>query len=179
MRTYKDIADILRYCVDHHKFLNKTGYGAHGYKFIRKDDGSKIPFEITKGFKIFSFNAFKDTVTIDQLITAYTFDGQIKQTITSTLYLTDLLAINVYDDKTDFISLSSIDFTYIVNHKDTEIICLTEWTTESYGPLRASWISDRPNIDEILDGIINRKTKLPKRRRLIDLDCDIGDKYGN
>lgn len=160
--------------MDTHLFINKNGYGAHGYKFFRQEDGTRIPFEITKGFKIFNFNTYEDNVSIDQLMTAYTFDGKTKQVVHSVLYLKDLLSIEVYDDKTDFISLSSIDFTYIINHKDSEIRMLSEWMNEDPGIRRARWVSSRPDIDNVLDNVSYRKKNIAsKRQRVIDMEFDL------
>jgi len=171
MKICRDVPAILSYILDNHKFLDKNGYGAHAYKFIRQSDGIRIPFEITKGFRIFDFAFHSDTLVIDQLLAKHTFGGKVKQILSSKLYLQNLIAINVYDDKADFISLSSIDFTYIANHKDAEIKMLCEWINNDPGIRRASWTNS--TIDKkILDSILKPKPVRIKRQRMIDLEFD-------
>lgn len=129
------------------------------YKMLRKPNGLRVPFEETRGFKILKFDTpGENAVTITQFASGYAFKGQFKHTMTSTIYLQDLVLINVYDHRAEFFSTSSIDFTYITLEKGVNIQLINEMINDDAGIIRAQWVHQDENIDRILDEIsVGRK----------------------
>lgn len=164
MKTFDKLEEIVDFMLRKHKGLRDSFGGVTCYKSLRKPDGKRIPFEESRGFKIVKFTATgENTLSINQLATGYQFRGEKKHTMTSNLFLQDLVLINVYDLRAEFFSTSSIDFTYIVQDKDvnTKVQMLHEWINEDNGIIRAQWTHKDENIERLLDEIsVGRKVQV-------------------
>lgn len=162
MKVCDNLNDIVDFILRKHKTLRGSFGGATCYKMLRKPDGTRIPFEESRGFKIIKFTVMGDnTLNINQLAAGYQFKGEQKHTMSSHLFLQDLVLINVYDHRAEFFSTSSIDFTYIVQDKGVNVQMLHEWVNEDNGIIRAQWTHKDENIERLLDEIsVGRKVQV-------------------
>lgn len=174
MKRCETIQEVMEYILRNHRAL-KSGSGFHGYKFFRKADGSRIPFESVDGFRIFNFECDKTSLRVDQMASGFEYRGKQRVQQSSRLWLTDLVMINVYSHSAEFFSQSSIDFSYIEKTFDSEIELLSEWTRNVVPVLRAQWVAKDNDIDRILDDLaLGRKIKTAEHRvRFIDMDDDL------
>ncbi len=173
MKRYETLGEIVEFILRRHRCIKKIGAGATAYKFLRRRDGRRILFEISKGFKIFEFGVHdENTLVINQLAAGYAFKGKKKHVFSSSLYLQDLVVVNVYDHKADFFSWDSIDFSYIENDFAVDIQMLQEWINNETGIIRAQWIGKDKDVEKILDeiGCGSKIIITPDKKRLIDMN---------
>lgn len=147
--TLEEIVDFMR---KRHPGIKAT-QGCYAMKMLRTANGSRIPFEETKGFRLIDFHVMENALIIDQLAAGMAFRGKHSVTMSSRLILQDLVLINVYDHQTDFFSRENIDFTYIEKTQDAEAQLLAGWENLSKGDIRAQWTRNDPDIDSLLDQV--------------------------
>jgi len=171
MKKFDDLEKLIQFILRKHPDLKSTRSGVRAWKMLRKPNGTRMPIESMQGFKIINFNIFDENIlTIEQLAAGYGFHNKIKQTLSSILYLRDLAVINVYDQKTEFYSLDSIDFVYAINSYESKIIMMQEWFEKEQPILRGQWTSSDGKVEKILDEIsVGRSiVQSEESRRLID-----------
>jgi len=171
MKKYDTIDKIVKFMMRKHPDVKSTRQGVNAWKFLLKSNGTRIPFESSRGFKIIEFDVFdNDTLIIEQAAFGYEFHSQVKSTDSSRLYLTNLAVINVYDHKTEFYSFDTIDFVYIVNSYESKIVMLQEWIDHEPSILRAQWTSPDSRVEQLLNEIsVGRSVvQAESPRRLID-----------
>lgn len=149
MKHFDTLDDILVFMKKKHKDVNTPRKGCYAIKMLRNAVGVRVPFEEMKGFRIHDFHVFDDAVVIDQIARSEFKKNDI-HTVSSRLFLLDLIMINVYDHQTDFYSRDSIDFVYIENSIDSKAQMLVAWENPTPGPLRAQWVRNDPQIDRLL-----------------------------
>lgn len=172
MKSCETIEEIVKFMKSRH--FSDPKQAMYGVKSLRKKNGKRMAFEVVTGFKMNNFEAYEDTRTliIDHHSHGYEYKGQKKHTTSWRLYLHDLSVINVYDHKTEFFSMASIDFTYLQDDNDSQIERMQEWINSHAGIIRAQWLAKNRDVDRILDGI-NGDLYLSEQdtgRRHIDLD---------
>lgn len=156
MKVYENLSDIVEYIKrKHSSFLNKKSLGVECCKFVRTKKGRRIPFETSRGFRIFEMEANEEfnQIHIEQLALGLTMKGQHKCTMSSILTLSNLQLINVYDYMTEFYSVNGIDFTYIhncsTNQDAVAMRVLHEWINGDPGIVRACWLPKNTTLDKI------------------------------
>lgn len=162
--------DVVEYITKKHSHLQSMK-GVYALKLLRQADGSRIPFEEMSGIRIKKFTIFtNNTLILEQHSHGYTYKNQNIQNFDARLYLSNLAMINIYDYSAEFLTIDSIDFTYIEQSKEARVVMMSEWINEEPGILRAQWFMD-DDIDKILDrvGLRNRTRRLVASRNL-DLD---------
>ncbi len=60
----------------------------------------------------------------------------------STIHLTDLIMVNVYDHSAEFISKSSIDLYYAETTYNAKVVLMSSWINKTQDILRAQWFCD-------------------------------------
>ena len=173
MKRFDVLADLVPYIIRKHPFIRSTRSGVEAYKFFRKPDGRRIPFEHMNGFRIFDMGAYdSNTLVIDQLAAGYTFRNHNKCTVSSKLFLTNLALVNVYDSRAEFFSWDSIDFSYVENNHMTSIHMLHEWQRGDPGILRAQWVCENDSVDKLLErlGIGTQDVRMSYGPRMIDME---------
>lgn len=173
MKRYETLEEIVEFILRRHPCLKRLGAGATAYKFLRRKDGSRIPFEISRGFKIYNFGVYdENTLVVKQLASGYAFKGKKKHVFSSDLYLQDLAIVNVYDHRADFFSWNSIDFSYIENDFMVDIQMLQEWINNDIGVLRAQWVEKNKDVEKILDeiGCGSKIIIGSSKKRLLDMN---------
>lgn len=173
MKRFDTLGDLVPYVQRKHPFTRSTRSGVEAYKFLRRPDGSRIPFEHMNGFRIFDMGAYDNkTLVIDQIAAGYTFRKHNKCTVSSKLFLTSLAVVNIYDLRAEFFSWDSIDFTYLENQHMTSIHMLHEWMRGDPGILRAQWVCENNSVDKLLDrlGVGNHMSHMTYGPRLIDME---------
>lgn len=134
--------------------MNARQKGVHGFKILRKPSGQRLLFEEIHGWRIFKHKVHDETtLVIQSLATGLLFKGNLEVRASSTLFLHDLMVVNVYDHRAEFFSGSSIDFAYVEADYAVELQLLTEWVNEDPGVLRAQWLTPNDDYDRILDEI--------------------------
>lgn len=175
MRRFNALNDLVPYILRKHPFLGSTRGGVEAYKFIRKLDGRRIPFEHMHGFRIFDMGAFdQNTLVVDQIAAGYEFKKHKKCTVSSKLFLTNLALVNIYDVRAEFFSWDSIDFSYVENEHMTSIHMLHEWQRGDPGILRAQWICENDSVDKLLErlGVGDQDVLMSYGPRLIDMETE-------
>ncbi len=175
MIKFETLDDLIKFIKNHHKCLQVSRSGAYGMKFIRKPDGKRIMFEEIRGFKIFDFESVEEnSLRISQLACGYALKGKIKHTMSSVLFLSDLVLINVFDHAALFFSRSSIDFGYVENEFCADMEHLSEWLHNLPGIVRGRWESKDPELEKIINEIgLGRKViEIEKFARGIDFECE-------
>lgn len=177
MKTYNTLNEIVAYIQNKHPSISSVpGGGVNGWKLLRQPDGTRIPVEAMEGFKIVKFEIHNEnTLIITQLASGYTFKGGYKHTQSSTLFLRDLVVVNVHDHCAEFLSSSSIDFSYVINNHDAKVQMLHEWIHADPSTVRASWHHRDKNVERILDEIsCGRKVAIRRqsKRRHINMDLE-------
>lgn len=166
MKNFTSLEDVIKFMFNKHRNINSPAHGVTGYKFLRKPDGSRLLFEQVKGFRIFRhFIHSERDLTLETMGTGILFKKNIKITVSSHLFLSNLAVINVYDHRTEFFSANSIDFAYIENEYSAEVQMMQEWLSKDAGQLRGQWLAK----DEIVDKILNEIS--------ISRHMDLSDKY--
>lgn len=146
--------------------------GVYCLKLWRHRDGTRIPIEIMNGVRIKEFTIYnEDTLIIQQHSHGTQFLNQSTHSFDATLYLPDLVMINVYDYSAEFLTNFGIDFVYLDQTKEAKIVMLAEWIHDVPKNLRAQWFKDE-ETERLLSGIgIGRKVHRPVlARRHLDLE---------
>jgi hypothetical protein len=134
--------------------VNARQAGVHGFKMIRKPSGRRLLFEEIHGWRIFKHKVHDETTLVIQtMASGLLFKGNQEVRSSSTLFLHDLMVVNVYDHMAEFFSGSSIDFTYMEADRAVEQKLLTEWVNQDAGVLRAQWLTPKDDYDRILEEI--------------------------
>jgi len=154
MKRIETIQGIVEYLLHRHPQVRQTtGGGVSCFKTIKKKDGTRSIFETTSGFRIIKYDIIDDnSLTIDQLASGYHFKGSHKVVQTSKLFLTDLIAINVYDYRAEFFSFG-IDFVYLVKDPSSKTQLMNDWVNQETGILRAQWVHKDEDVEKMLDEI--------------------------
>lgn len=164
MKQCKCLSEIVDFIRSKHRNIADRGKGVTGYKILRKPSGQRILFEEIKGWRILKFDVHKENcLSIDTFAAGLQFRGKSEIKSSSRMFLDDLLIINVYDNSAEFLTLSSIDFSYIESDYKVEIQVLTEWVNSNPGIIRAQWVSPVEDYDKIIDyatGLNERKVLL-------------------
>lgn len=150
LKKFDNIDDIVKFMLIKHKSVTLQKFGFIGYKLLRKPSGRRIVFEEIKGFRILKHSVFDNDLIIQSMASGLSFRKETKMVVESTLFLTDLALINVYDNRSEFFSNSSIDFSYIMNDYSSGITVTSEWLNNKVGELRGQWIAKNSIIEEIL-----------------------------
>lgn len=178
MKICDSLSEIIQFIKHRHPYISQTKGGVYAMKLLRRNDGSRIPFEEMNGFKIFNMLPFGENgLVVESLAAGYAFKGSFKHTVSSKLFLHNLAVINVYDHKTEFYSIKGIDFVYIENTYDSQVQMLQEWIDNDPGILRAQWCHNNTEIEKILHEIsvgarVERQISSP---RLLDLNHSFSD----
>ncbi len=139
---FKTLEDTLKYIEKNHPYINGRN-GVYCLKLWRQSDGTRLPIEETKGVRIRSLNVFnKNTVVIQLMSHGTAFQGRAMHTFDSTLYLPDLVMVNVYDYGTEFWSNARMDFSYTQQTKESKLVMLAEWIHDAPRNLRGQWFRD-------------------------------------
>jgi len=176
MKTYDTIDQIINYIVKKHRTIkDPTKHGVHGLMMLRKANGSRVIFGEIKGFRIFDWHTADNLLTIDCMSVGYAMKGLHKIQQSSRLLLQDLAIINVYDHCAEFLSELGVDFAYTVNEYAAEMQHLHEWINEEPGILRARWINNNNDTQELLDRLSSgRKIReVEIEGRQVDMDFDL------
>lgn len=165
MKILETLNDVVDFIIRKHSGLRGNGPGAHLYKFLKQADGTRIPIEQSSGFKVIKFTAFKENcLSIVSHASGFAFKGNAKQISSSTLFLQNLILINIYDNRAEFLSSIGIDFVYIVDEFSSNIQLLNEWINDIPSTVRARWIYKDNDVDALLDEIsIGRKVHVTKK----------------
>ncbi len=171
MKTLSSLEEVVDFIKKKHSAINKPGNGVYGLKFLRKSDGKRVMFEEIQGLKLFDWKISGTELIIHQLAVGFEFKGKTKKhTLSSTLFLRDLVMINIYDHCAQFFSHESIDFAYVEDEYIAHVEHLIEWMNDGDGGsiLRAQWISPDKNIDRLLEEIsigrtVEKKVNLPRQ----------------
>lgn len=154
MKRCTTLDEIVEYIQRKHRNVNARQKGVHAFKMLRKPSGQRILFEEIHGWRIFKYKVYDDTtLVINTLAVGLQFRGSQEVRASSTLFLHDLVVVNVYDQRAEFFSASSIDFAYVEADYAVEQQLLTEWVNEDPGVQRAQWLTPNKDYDRILDEI--------------------------
>ncbi len=154
MKRCTTLDEIVEYIQQKHRNVNARQKGVHGFKMFRKPSGQRILFEEIHGWRIFKHNVYDEsTLVISTLAVGLQFRGKQEIRASSTLFLHDLMVVNVYDQRAEFFSASSIDFAYVEADYAVEQQLLTEWVNNDPGILRAQWLTPNEDYQRILDGL--------------------------
>ena len=173
MKQCENIDSIISYMLTHHKFISQSKGGGYGLVLLRKHNGSRIIIQEMKYFRIFSYKIMNEnSVIIQNIITGFSFKGNHKQSASSSLFLHDLVQINVYDHSSHFISRSGVDFAYLEENQSASMQALQEFIHESPRAVRATWTDQNTAEDDMLDAITfgRRRAVADPYRRNIAVD---------
>lgn len=173
MQKCATLQDTVSFILKHHKEVRGLGGGCIAWKFLRRRDGTRIPIEESRGFKILQFHVTEDedAITIQQFAAGFALDSK-RVTMSSSLFLQDLMVINVYPDKAEFFSLASIDFIYLTKPHGSPVYLQKE-IDGSKDVLLAQWCKDDDRVERLLEEIsIGRRVMVapPETRRYMTLD---------
>ena len=154
MKRCTTLDEVVGYIQRKHRNVNARQKGVHGFKMLRKPSGQRLLFEEIHGWRIFKYKVHNETtLVIKTLATGLLFRGNQEVRASSTLFLNDLIVVNVYDNRAEFFTGSSIDFAYIEADYAVELQLLTEWVNQDPGVLRAQWLTPKNDYDRILEEI--------------------------
>lgn len=152
MKKYPTIDAVMQYAKEKHPIIGPGSAGGYGVVLLRKHDGRRIVVQEMRYFRIFKHEVVDDiTLVIYNIVTGLSYKGSKIQSASSTLYLNDLIQINVYDHTTHFISRAGIDFSYMIEDTVANIQALQEFIHDQHGVVRASWTNPDSSEDELLD----------------------------
>lgn len=156
-QKFDKLADVIDFIKQKHVHLNSFR-GVHAFKLLRKNDGTKIPFEEMKGAKIKEFEIIDDKlIVVNQVLQASSYKGKSNWTIECKTFLSQIVMINVYDHSAEFFSINSIDFTYIENSSEFKIPMMEDWINDQGNELRAYWVRDA-EMENLLSDVGGPKT---------------------
>jgi len=164
-KTFDALEEILGFILETHTSLHSTT-GVYYLKMLRKPDGSRVPFEETKGMRIKDFTIYNEnTVIIEQHSHGTTFKNHRIHTLDVVTYLPNLEMINVYDHSAEFCSASAIDFVYLEQTKSVKTVMLAAWIHDVPRVLRAQWFRDEAMQKTLEEVGVGRKLRrfIPKR----------------
>jgi len=141
MKKCRTLDEILEFIRVNHNELNTKG--VYCLKLFRRSDGIRVPFEEMKGVRILDFTVYNpNTVIVQQHSHGVISKGKALTAFDSTLYLHDLIMVNVYDYSAEFFTDHGIDFTYLQQSKNAKMVMLAEWVHDVSRILRAQWFKD-------------------------------------
>ncbi len=176
----KTLSEIVEFIKNKHTHLNHTN-GVYALKLIRQADGTRLPFEEMRGVRIKNFIVDDDnTLVIEQHSHGKMLRGGLPSSYAPShvfdarIFLTNLAMVNVYDYSAEFLTVDSIDFTYIEQTKEASVVMLSEWLNEQPGILRAQWFMDA-DVEKVLIavGLESKLKREPSCGRNIDLDTNL------
>lgn len=179
VKTFETLSEIVKFIERSHTHINSNN-GVYALKLLRHPDGTRVPFEEMRGIRIQKFIVDDDNTLIiqqhshgktirwaeDTRSLTYVFDAR--------MFLSNLAMVNVYDYSAEFLTVNSIDFTYIEQTKEASVVMLSEWLNEQPGILRAQWFMDS-DIEKVL-AIVGLEHKIKRESvaiRNIDLDLNL------
>lgn len=174
MKQMNTLAEMITYLKNKHNFT-RTKEGAYGMKFLKRPSGQRILIEEFNGFRSLGYMAHEPNgLVITQYASGIRFKGIEKITMSSKLFLMNLVIINVYDHVAEFFSTDGIDFAYAENGHVAEMELLDEMFREP-GPIRAKWVWENPDIKQMLEEIDRgRRIKVaPSVGRDLDLTLNL------
>lgn len=174
IKKFETIPEIMEYMLDRHKFISQQKAGGYGVVMLRKANGRRIIVQEMRYFRIFKHQMIdSNSVMVYNIITGLSFKGSSIQSSSSTLYLNDLVQINVYDHSTHFVSRVGIDFSYLEEDQSATVQALQEFIHDKPGVIRASWTDKNASEDDLLDAMSFgvKKSLAEPYRRHIAIDC--------
>lgn len=174
IQTFQALSEIVEFIKHKHVHI-RGNKGVYALKLIRQPDGTRIPFEEMRGVRIKNFIVDDDnTLVIEQHSHGIAFPGRSTHVFDARIFLSNLAMVNVYDYSAEFLTIDSIDFTYILQTKEASVVMLSEWINDEPGILRAQWFMDR-DIEKVLATLgLDRKFKEGSSfGRNIDLDISL------
>lgn len=112
------------------------------WKMLRKNDGSRVPFEEMKGARIQSVEVVTDDLMIvHHKLSGYYMAKKSYETFCKT-YLPQIVLVNIYKNSVEFLSVNKIDFSYVLNADTNKASMLESYLNESNEDLIAQWCKD-------------------------------------
>jgi len=174
MKKCETINDIMEDMLKRHASIREQKAGGHGLVLLRKHDGRRIIVQEMRYFRIFRYEVIDHNILlVENIITGLSHRGGRIQSASSTLYLNDLVQINVYDHTSHFISRAGIDFAYIEEDHSAMIQALQEFIHDASRVVRATWTDKNADEDDLLDAMSfgHRRAFKETYRRNIAIDC--------
>lgn len=168
-RNFETIEQIMGYIKDHHKFISESKAGGYGLVMLRKPDGRRIIIQEMKFFRMFDYRVDNNILVVYNILTGLAFRGSKLISAASTLYLNDLVQINVFDNSAHFISRGGVDFAYMSEDHSAAMQALQEFIHAVPKIPRASWTNVNADEQDLLDAFsFGKKSKSikPYRRRI-------------
>lgn len=176
LRIFDNLIDVVEYARKKHPMISAQRAGGYGLVLLKKHNGSRIIVQEMRYFRIYKCETLeKNGLIINNLITGLSFKGGMIRSASSTLYLCDLVQVNVYDHSTHFISRSGLDFVYVEEEQSALLQGLQEFIHDQPAVVRASWTDKNADEQDLLDAISfgqKRTIAAPYRRNLM---IDSGD----
>lgn len=173
---------MIKFATKRHRHINAQSGGVTAWKMLRKPDGSRIPFEEVRSFRIFDWVADEadKLLTIDSIAVGTAFKGNKRISQINKLYLYDLSVINIYDHSAEFFSKSSIDLWYMENDNSfvsvssIEQLSMNNWVKDTPDIVRARWVAPDEDFDRISEELcIGRKVvEVVDESRNFDMDFE-------
>ncbi len=170
----KTLSEVVDFIKKKHTHINHNK-GVYALKLIRQPDGTRLPFEEMRGLKIKKITVENNnTLVIEQQSHGLAFRGNKTYVFDARMFLQNLAMINIYDYSAEFLTVNSIDFTYIQQTQQAEVVMLSEWINGETGVVRAQWLMDK-DIEKVLNTIgLNHKLRREEVcNRNIDLDINL------
>lgn len=157
----------MEYLFHKHHFIQKSKDGGYGLVTFRNTDGTRNIIQEMRYFRIFKYEIFETTLLIYNIVTGLNFKGKEIKSASSTLYLSDLLQINVYDYGSQFFTNSGLDFAYVSDDKFVKIKLLRTWIDNESAILRAQWRNKDRDLDSMLFNFGKQVTQVQKSKRFL------------
>lgn len=176
IRRFQTLNDSIAFLTKRHKHISKSSEGVYGMKFV-KFNGERILVEEINGLRLFNYHIHDDTdLVITQFASGISFRGQSKITMTSRLFLPNMLLLNIYDHGAEFFTEDSIDFAYVINDISNDVKFLDSMIhpkiKAGHGSLRGHWMRDCDKLDKLLEELSQGRKIFFKNEveTLVDMD---------
>lgn len=173
MKQIKELKEMIKYFTSRHPDLFNENRGVSATKIIRRESGQRIAFEKINHFTLSEVEQISDNCI--RMQTKIPISHHI-ETVNNT-FLYNLVLINIFDNRAEFITQDGIDFAYCLTDFASSIETISEWIGSNEMPVRARWESDRKDLQNVLD-IVGYPEKIlfkkPRgRHSCLDLNNDL------
>ena len=152
MKIFDKLEDLIPYIKRKHSQIQR--YGIIGMTMLRKNSGKRLILEEIKGIKLTSYTIVGERdLSIQLIATHFQFRGKKRIKYLHRLLLSDLILINVYDDRAEFFTNNNIDFSYMDGSYEGQIKAMQYWIYREEGVLRARWTSQDDNVEKRLQDL--------------------------